>query len=59
MLKYYFKLWRKRAEDEKIAREYDYWCEIQEDLRNEWLFARNNGMDDCWACKYSDCERHR
>jgi hypothetical protein len=60
MLKYYFNLWCKRIEFIKLSREYDTWCEIQEDLRNEAAYARNNGMDSsewCWNCKYGDCEQ--
>ena len=62
---YFFNLWKEnvnKIKDEiQLIRDYDDWCELhQERLYEERLDEER--LDEelyyCWACKYSDCDRH-
>ena len=55
--RWYFNMWRTAVS----IRNYNRWCEIQNEQFNEEEYARQNNMDPrywCWNCKYSDCDVH-
>ena len=71
--RYWFYEWKIRAQKLKLFRDYDNWCEANDQtLKDSWLetrqeereeieYAAANGMDSiewCWECKYGDCRRH-
>lgn len=73
LLKYWFYKWKIRAQNLRLFRNYDNWCEIHDDeIKEQWdeiiqeerretEYAASSGMDSvywCWDCKYGDCERH-
>ena len=58
---YFFNLWKKNAEIKRSIREYDTFCELNNERLEEEYFAQSTHMDPsewCWNCKYSDCDRH-
>ena len=60
-IQHYFNLWKKNASNIALYRNYDTWCEINNERLQEEIYAAKNNMDSiywCWNCKYSDCEIH-
>ena len=57
---YVFKRWKTNAKRMKDFRRYDEWCQNQEDLNSEKLFAEKymEPIYYCWKCKYSECDVH-
>ena len=59
-IKFYFNLWRINTQKKKMFRDYDEWCEINNERLAEEEYAENN-MDSiywCWNCKYHECDIH-
>jgi hypothetical protein len=57
-MEYFFNLWKNFT---KEVKEYNEWCEIKEEERDEAIYARDNGMDPiyfCWNCKHNTCKVH-
>ena len=52
----YFLKWRSLVS----ARQYDRWCEHQEEEASEQQYAEKfmEPVYWCWQCKHGDCERH-
>ena len=60
-IQYYFTLWRIHVSQIKMFRDYDEWCEINNERLSEEKYAQETKMDPihwCWNCKYSSCDRH-
>jgi hypothetical protein len=60
-LKYYFNIWILNYKNKKTSKEYDQWCDINNERIDEEYYAITNNMDSiywCWKCKYSDCDIH-
>ncbi len=69
LAKYWLYKWKIRAQKLILFRNYDNWCDLQDDyIKQQWIeysqeiqYASTTGMDSiewCWGCKYGDCERH-
>ena len=57
-IRYYFNFWKNKV---KRFKDYDEWCELNNERLREEEFAEQNNMESiywCWNCKYSDCDKH-
>jgi hypothetical protein len=60
-IKYYFNLWKKNASNSVAFRNYDEWCEANNEMLQEEAYAARNNMDSvhwCWNCRCSECDFH-
>ena len=57
----FFNRWKRIANQLKSMKEYNTFCELNNERLEEEYFAQETGMDStewCWNCKHSDCDRH-
>ena len=60
-LKYYLNIWILNYKNKKADKEYNQWCDINNERINEEYYAITNDMESiywCWNCKYSECDIH-